>query len=103
LDHASGDHGRGPVATSSSRHQGLLAHTTLAISPDRVPLGVLPQQVWARDPAVRGIAKLGGFQGRKSDGHPRVTVMWNGFQPGSMLYWRAPTADGGGADAVSPT
>lgn len=43
--------GLGPVATSSSRHQGLLAHTTLAITPDRVPLGLLQQQVWARDPA----------------------------------------------------
>lgn len=41
--------GLGPIATASSRHQGLLAHTTLAISPDRVPLGVLQQQVWARD------------------------------------------------------
>jgi hypothetical protein len=30
--------------------------------------------------AVRWIAKLGGFQGRKGDGEPGVTVMWNGFQ-----------------------
>jgi Transposase DNA-binding/Transposase Tn5 dimerisation domain len=30
--------------------QGLLVHTTLAITPDRVPLGLLAQQVWARDP-----------------------------------------------------
>lgn len=30
--------------------------------------------------AVRWIAKLGGFQGRKGDGDPGVTVMWNGFQ-----------------------
>jgi hypothetical protein len=44
--------GLGPIATSSSRHQGLLAHTTLAISPDRVPLGLLQQQVWARDAAT---------------------------------------------------
>jgi hypothetical protein len=29
---------------------GLLVHTTLAITPDRVPLGLLAQQVWARDP-----------------------------------------------------
>ena len=44
--------GLGPIATSSSRHRGLLAHTTLAITPDRVPLGVLQQQVWARDTAT---------------------------------------------------
>ena len=33
-------------------HQGLLAHTTLALTPERVPLGLLQQQVWARDPAT---------------------------------------------------
>jgi Transposase DNA-binding/Transposase Tn5 dimerisation domain len=30
--------------------------------------------------AVRWIARLGGFQGRKNDGEPGVTVMWKGFQ-----------------------
>jgi Transposase DNA-binding/Transposase Tn5 dimerisation domain len=34
--------------------QGLLAHTTLAFTPERVPLGVLAQAVWARDPENRG-------------------------------------------------
>lgn len=29
-------------------HQGLLTHTTLAVTPQRVPLGVIQQQVWAR-------------------------------------------------------
>ena len=28
-------------------------HTTLALTPEHVPLGLLQQQVWARDPAVR--------------------------------------------------
>lgn len=42
--------GLGPL--TSSKQQGLLAHTTLAITPDRVPLGLLQQQVWARDPAT---------------------------------------------------
>jgi hypothetical protein len=41
--------GLGPLATA--KHQGLLAHTTLALTPERVPLGVLQQQVWARDSA----------------------------------------------------
>ena len=39
--------GLGPLA--SAARQGLLAHSTLAISEERVPLGVLAQQVWARD------------------------------------------------------
>ena len=43
--------GLGPLAAAS--HQGLLVHTTLALTPERVPLGLLQQQVWARDPLVR--------------------------------------------------
>jgi hypothetical protein len=42
--------GVGPL--TSAKQQGLPAHTTLAITPDRVPLGLLQQQVWARDPAT---------------------------------------------------
>lgn len=38
--------GLGPLAAPS--HQGLLAHTTLALTPEHVPLGLLQQQVWAR-------------------------------------------------------
>jgi hypothetical protein len=43
--------GLGPLAAPSQR--GLLAHSTLAFTPERVPLGLLQQQVWARDPEVR--------------------------------------------------
>lgn len=42
----------GPLAT---RHQqGVLAHSTLAFTPERAPLGLLGQSVWARDPATYG-------------------------------------------------
>ena len=37
----------GPL--SNKNCQGFFAHTTLAITPERVPLGVLSQLVWARD------------------------------------------------------
>ena len=40
--------GLGPLA--HPRQRGLLAHSTLALTPEGVPLGVLAQQVWARDP-----------------------------------------------------
>jgi hypothetical protein len=40
--------GLGPLGCRTC--QGLLVHTTLAITPERVPLGLLAQQVWARDP-----------------------------------------------------
>ena len=43
--------GLGPLAAPS--HQGVLAHTTLALTPERAPLGLLQQQVWARDREVR--------------------------------------------------
>ena len=42
--------GLGPLVQASQ--QGLVVHTTLAITPERVPLGVLAQQVWARDAAT---------------------------------------------------
>jgi hypothetical protein len=38
----------GPLGHSA--HRGLLVHTTLAFTPERVPLGIFAQQVWARDP-----------------------------------------------------
>lgn len=44
--------GLGPLAHPA--HQGLHVHTTLALTPERVPLGLLAQQVWARDPECPG-------------------------------------------------
>lgn len=44
--------GLGPLAHPT--HQGLHVHTTLALTPARVPLGLLAQQVWARDPEDTG-------------------------------------------------
>ena len=44
--------GLGPLGHTAC--QGLLVHSTLAFSPERVPLGLLAQQVWARDPADVG-------------------------------------------------
>jgi len=44
--------GLGPLG--SERQQGLVMHSTLAITPERLPLGMLSQQVWARDPETYG-------------------------------------------------
>src|SRR5207237_7855922 len=44
--------GLGPLGHTA--WQGLLVHSTLAFTPERVPLGLLAQQVWARDPADIG-------------------------------------------------
>ena len=40
--------GLGPLGHPA--HRGLHVHTTLAFTPERGPLGLLAQQVWARDP-----------------------------------------------------
>lgn len=40
--------GAGPL--SNKNCQGFFAHTTLAIAPERVPIGILSQLIWARDP-----------------------------------------------------
>jgi hypothetical protein len=40
--------GLGPLGHPAC--QGLLVHSTLAFTPERVPLGLLAQHVWARDP-----------------------------------------------------
>jgi hypothetical protein len=40
--------GLGPLGHTA--RQGLLVHSTLAFTPERVPLGLLAQHVWARDP-----------------------------------------------------
>lgn len=40
--------GLGPLRTD--KQQGLMMHTTLAVTPERLTLGILSQEVWARDP-----------------------------------------------------
>lgn len=44
--------GLGPLGNTAC--QGLFVPSTLAITPDRVPLGLVAQQVWARDPNALG-------------------------------------------------
>jgi hypothetical protein len=40
--------------TAGSSVRGLLLHSTLALSPEGLPLGLLTQQIWTRDPAEKG-------------------------------------------------
>jgi Transposase DNA-binding/Transposase Tn5 dimerisation domain len=44
--------GLGPLGHPAC--QGLYVHSTLALTPERIPLGLLAQQVWARDPTDVG-------------------------------------------------
>jgi len=43
--------GLGPVTTSGA--QGLLVHSSLAVRPDGLPLGLVDQQVWTREPGKK--------------------------------------------------
>jgi hypothetical protein len=54
LDYSTHSDTTGLGALQSARQRGLLLHTTLAVTPERVPLGVVDQQVWAREPAEVG-------------------------------------------------
>ena len=44
--------GLGPIHTK--KHVGLLLHTTLAFTPEAIPLGILHEHVWARDATTFG-------------------------------------------------
>jgi Transposase DNA-binding/Transposase Tn5 dimerisation domain len=61
LTHHPGTRGLGP--TTSEKKQGLVMHSTLAITPERVVLGVLQERIWARD--AETYAKLPGHKQRR--------------------------------------
>jgi hypothetical protein len=60
------------VALTQTEWQALTAFSAHSHTPDQSP-PTLRQ-------AVRAIAKLGGFIGRKSDGEPGVKTLWRGWQ-----------------------
>jgi hypothetical protein len=60
------------VALSAPEWQALTAFTSNSQTPASSPPSL--------NQAVRAIAKLGGFIGRKSDGNPGVKTLWRGWQ-----------------------
>src|SRR5262249_46489647 len=62
--------GLGPLGHPACH--GLLVHTTLAITPERVPLGLLAQQVWARDPDDIGKRARRGIHFRRDTLLPQL-------------------------------
>ena len=70
---------------------------TIAFSPEEIatlerlattqkPARPAGQSLTLRD-AVRTMAKLGGFLGRKSDGEPGVKTLWRGYRQLQFLVW----------------
>jgi len=54
LDYTSHPATTGLGVLNDAKHRGFLVHTTLAMTPERVPLGLLAQEVWTRDAAGLG-------------------------------------------------
>ena len=66
-----GDAVRSGLGIVSGGDQGFLAHVTLAVGPDRTPLGVLGIETWTR-PKAKGKSDL---QSRRADGQ-RESLRW---------------------------
>ncbi len=50
--------GLGKIGTYQTSARGLVQHTTMAISPDGVPLGILDQKIWSRKKLPSNRAKM---------------------------------------------
>src|SRR5205823_5860913 len=58
--------------TAGSEVRGLLLHSSLAIRADGLPLGLLTQQIWTRDPADKGHARTR----RQRDARDKESFRW---------------------------
>jgi Transposase DNA-binding len=89
--------GLGPVG--HAQQHGLLAHTTLALTPERVPLGLIAQEIWARDPATIGqrvIRKSRPIKAKESN-------KWlQSLQAVMAVHEHCPETHTRGSEALSP-
>ncbi len=82
--------GLGPL-THEARH-GLLLHPTLAVTPDRVPLGCLRGLAWTRDPKLHGKKKERGraIEEKESfrwiEGYRRVSKLAADMPQSQLVY-----------------
>jgi hypothetical protein len=65
--------GLGPIGTEAQSLQGLVMHTTLALTPEGMPLGVLTQDIWARP---EGKEKLSKEERRKRPIEEKESYKW---------------------------
>ena len=76
------DPDQSPTVAFSPAEIAVLERLATTQKPAR-PVG---QPLTLRD-AVRAMAKLGGFLGRKSDGEPRVKTLWQGYCQWPWRCW----------------
>jgi hypothetical protein len=76
------DPDQSPTVAFSADEIAALERLAATQKPAR-PVG---QPLTLRD-AIRAMAKLGGFLGRKSDGEPGVKTLWRGYRQLQLLCW----------------
>jgi len=65
--------GLGPIGTPRQQLRGLVQHTTLALTPAGLPLGILAQEIWARDPEA---PELSAYERRKRPIAEKESYKW---------------------------
>lgn len=65
--------GLGPIGTPSQDLWGMVQHTTLAVTPTGLPLGVLAQDIWVRDPEPEA---LSDYERRKRPIEEKESYKW---------------------------
>jgi hypothetical protein len=65
--------GLGPIGTPTQDLQGMVQHTTMAVTVTGLPLGVLAQTIWTRDPEP---AELSVYERRKRPIEEKESAKW---------------------------
>jgi hypothetical protein len=65
--------GLGPIGTPQQKLRGLVQHSTLVLTPTGLPLGVLTQEIWARDPDA---PELSDYERRKRPIEEKESYKW---------------------------
>lgn len=78
---------RGLGDLGNGKSQGLWVHSALAVSPAGVPLGVVAQEVWARDPATAGCS----HQRRQRAYEDKESARWERTETASLTDLPATT------------
>ena len=66
--------GVGPLGTKKQKLSGLVMHSTLALTPEGLPLGVLTEEIWARSEEDAGLSKAERKKRRQNGNRPRHSV-----------------------------
>ena len=75
--------GIGPLG--HGRHEGLHVHSVLAVTPNGVALGILHQEVWARDAATTGSRHQRRERATRDKGANAGSMRWRSPRPACPL------------------